>query len=193
MKLSWKNWTFLGVSYLMLFICCINLVSSPLAAWCFSIHACVSVCSLRHLLCGYVDIATSGPTISASIFNLSICSVARKPALELWTARTKVCDMLHDPVSLKILNNINSTFPFWLCAWLSCPLQVRIAMVGKYTGLSDSYLSVLKVNVLFIENIVYPSVAFFYPLLFKDKNYVEKLRVVVVQIGCIIPSLLIIV
>lgn len=66
-------------------------------------------------------------------------------------------------------------------------------MVGKYTGLSDSYLSVLKVNVLFIENIVYPSVAFFYPLLFKDKNYVEKLRVVVVQIGCIIPSLLIIV
>ncbi|KAH9676853.1 CTP synthase [Citrus sinensis] len=73
---------------------------------------------LGHLLCGYVDIATSGPTISASIFNLSICSVARKPALELWTARTKVCDMLHDPV--------------------------RIAMVGKYTGLSDSYLSVLK-------------------------------------------------
>ncbi|KAH9646068.1 CTP synthase [Citrus sinensis] len=75
---------------------------------------------LGHLLCGYVDIATSGPTISASIFNLSICSVARKPALELWTARTKVCDMLHDPV--------------------------RIAMVGKYTGLSDSYLSVLKTH-----------------------------------------------
>lgn len=26
-------------------------------------------------------------------------------------------------------------------------LQVRIAMVGKYTGLSDAYLSVLKVNI----------------------------------------------
>ena len=25
-------------------------------------------------------------------------------------------------------------------------LQVKIAMVGKYTGLSDSYLSVLKVG-----------------------------------------------
>lgn len=42
-------------------------------------------------------------------------------------------------------------------------------MVGKYTGLSDSYLSVLKVNVLFIENIVYPSAAFFILYFFKIK------------------------
>ncbi|KAG6672711.1 hypothetical protein I3842_16G073300 [Carya illinoinensis] len=44
--------------------------------------------------------------------------VTREPELKEWTARTIVSDKLHDPV--------------------------RIAMVGKYTGLSDSYLSVLK-------------------------------------------------
>ncbi|XP_002514371.2 CTP synthase [Ricinus communis] len=49
---------------------------------------------------------------------LNLLGFARAPDLQEWTARTKVCDMLHDPV--------------------------RIAMVGKYTGLSDSYLSVLK-------------------------------------------------
>nr|DAD33944.1 TPA_asm: hypothetical protein HUJ06_012795 [Nelumbo nucifera] len=49
---------------------------------------------------------------------LNLQCVARKPALEEWTARAELCDMLHEPV--------------------------RIAMVGKYTGLSDSYLSVLK-------------------------------------------------
>ena len=34
--------------------------------------------------------------------------------------------------------------------YLHVPLgvQVKIAMVGKYTGLSDAYLSVLKVNCL---------------------------------------------
>ncbi|CAA2937329.1 CTP synthase-like [Olea europaea var. sylvestris] len=41
-----------------------------------------------------------------------------KPALGEWTSRARLCDMLHEPV--------------------------RIAMVGKYTGLTDSYLSVLK-------------------------------------------------
>ncbi|XP_044506476.1 CTP synthase-like isoform X1 [Mangifera indica] len=41
-----------------------------------------------------------------------------KPDLDEWTSRTKVWDMLHDPV--------------------------KIVMVGKYTGLSDAYLSVLK-------------------------------------------------
>jgi CTP synthase (UTP-ammonia lyase) len=29
--------------------------------------------------------------------------------------------------------------------------QVKIAMVGKYTGLSDSYLSVIKVTLLLSE------------------------------------------
>ncbi|KAH7300077.1 hypothetical protein KP509_24G044000 [Ceratopteris richardii] len=40
------------------------------------------------------------------------------PALEEWTARAELCDSLSVPV--------------------------KIAMVGKYTGLSDSYLSVIK-------------------------------------------------
>lgn len=44
--------------------------------------------------------------------------VTRKPALGEWTNRAQICDMLQEPV--------------------------RVAMVGKYTGLSDSYLSVLK-------------------------------------------------
>ncbi|KAL5706832.1 CTP synthase (glutamine hydrolyzing) [Ranunculus cassubicifolius] len=49
---------------------------------------------------------------------LNLLSVAKEPVLEEWTARAQLCDNLHEPV--------------------------RIAMVGKYTGLSDSYLSVLK-------------------------------------------------
>ncbi|XP_019051955.1 PREDICTED: CTP synthase-like isoform X2 [Nelumbo nucifera] len=49
---------------------------------------------------------------------LNLPCVDRDPDLKEWTARAELCDMLHEPV--------------------------RIAMVGKYTGLSDSYLSVLK-------------------------------------------------
>ncbi|XP_058101065.1 uncharacterized protein LOC131245549 isoform X1 [Magnolia sinica] len=49
---------------------------------------------------------------------LNLTGVNRYPMLEEWTRRAKTCDMLRNPV--------------------------RIAMVGKYTGLSDSYLSVLK-------------------------------------------------
>ncbi|XP_074333660.1 uncharacterized protein LOC141671351 [Apium graveolens] len=49
---------------------------------------------------------------------LNLTGVARKPVLGEWTSRAQLCDMLHQ--------------------------SVRIAMVGKYTGLSDSYLSVLK-------------------------------------------------
>jgi len=44
--------------------------------------------------------------------------VAREPQLSEWTERASRCDRLKSPV--------------------------RIAMVGKYTGLSDSYLSVIK-------------------------------------------------
>uniref|UniRef100_M1B2B0 CTP synthase n=1 Tax=Solanum tuberosum TaxID=4113 RepID=M1B2B0_SOLTU len=44
--------------------------------------------------------------------------VSREPVFGEWTSRTELCDRLHEPV--------------------------RVAMVGKYTGLSDSYLSVLK-------------------------------------------------
>ncbi|KAF8390820.1 hypothetical protein HHK36_023119 [Tetracentron sinense] len=54
----------------------------------------------------------------AILKGLNLTGVARKPALEEWTARAELCDMLHEPV--------------------------KIAMVGKYTGLSDSYLSVIK-------------------------------------------------
>ncbi|KAG2685044.1 hypothetical protein I3760_10G106300 [Carya illinoinensis] len=49
---------------------------------------------------------------------LNLLGEAKEPALEEWTSRAEICDKLHEPV--------------------------HIAMVGKYTGLSDSYLSVLK-------------------------------------------------
>ncbi|PON38353.1 CTP synthase [Trema orientale] len=54
----------------------------------------------------------------AILKGLNLLGVAREPDLKEWTARTRICDKLHD--------------------------SVRIAMVGKYTGLSDAYLSVLK-------------------------------------------------
>ncbi|XP_077251028.1 uncharacterized protein LOC143890282 [Tasmannia lanceolata] len=54
----------------------------------------------------------------AILKELNLPGVAKRPSLEEWTTRAQLCDMLHEPV--------------------------RIAMVGKYTGLSDSYLSVLK-------------------------------------------------
>ncbi|XVF77750.1 hypothetical protein PTKIN_Ptkin14bG0072000 [Pterospermum kingtungense] len=54
----------------------------------------------------------------AILKGLNLLGIAREPDLTEWTARTKVYDMLHDPV--------------------------KIAMVGKYVGLKDSYLSVLK-------------------------------------------------
>ncbi|PKA58953.1 CTP synthase [Apostasia shenzhenica] len=49
---------------------------------------------------------------------LQLQGIAGEPLMEEWTSRARICDTLHIPV--------------------------RIAMVGKYTGLSDSYLSVLK-------------------------------------------------
>ncbi|XP_020251407.1 CTP synthase-like isoform X4 [Asparagus officinalis] len=54
----------------------------------------------------------------ALLRGLNLHGVAVEPMLEEWTARAEICDTLQNPV--------------------------RIAMVGKYTGLSDSYLSVLK-------------------------------------------------
>ncbi|XP_075646431.1 uncharacterized protein LOC142617442 isoform X2 [Castanea sativa] len=54
----------------------------------------------------------------AILKELNLLGVAREPALKEWTVRTKLYDTLQKPV--------------------------RIAMVGKYTGLSDAYLSVLK-------------------------------------------------
>ncbi|XP_023919257.1 uncharacterized protein LOC112030825 [Quercus suber] len=49
---------------------------------------------------------------------LNLLGKAGKPALDEWISRAEKCDKLHEPV--------------------------HIAMVGKYTGLSDSYLSVIK-------------------------------------------------
>ncbi|XP_044468705.1 CTP synthase isoform X1 [Mangifera indica] len=60
----------------------------------------------------------------AILKGLNLLGVARKPDLHEWTSRTEVYDILHDPVGVKP--------------------PVKIAMVGKYTGLSDAYLSVLK-------------------------------------------------
>lgn len=54
----------------------------------------------------------------AILKELNLSSVARSPCLEKWTKRAEICDNLVTPV--------------------------KIAMVGKYTGLSDAYLSVLK-------------------------------------------------
>nr|XP_018685694.1 PREDICTED: CTP synthase 1-like isoform X2 [Musa acuminata subsp. malaccensis] len=49
---------------------------------------------------------------------LKLKRFAKEPMLEEWMRRAEICDTLQDPV--------------------------RIAMVGKYTGFADSYLSVLK-------------------------------------------------
>ncbi|TXG48429.1 hypothetical protein EZV62_027723 [Acer yangbiense] len=49
---------------------------------------------------------------------LNLQSTTKEPSLKDWTSRARICDVLHEPV--------------------------RIAMVGKYTGLSDAYLSVTK-------------------------------------------------
>ncbi|KAK9937297.1 hypothetical protein M0R45_014097 [Rubus argutus] len=54
----------------------------------------------------------------AILKELNLLGVAREPNLKEWTTRTEISSTLHD--------------------------AVRIAMVGKYTGLSDAYLSVLK-------------------------------------------------
>ncbi|XP_038996890.1 CTP synthase-like isoform X2 [Hibiscus syriacus] len=54
----------------------------------------------------------------AILKGLNLLGIAKKPDLTEWTTRTKVYDKLHEPV--------------------------KIAMVGKYIGLKDSYLSVLK-------------------------------------------------
>ncbi|KAF5729254.1 CTP synthase [Tripterygium wilfordii] len=50
---------------------------------------------------------------------LNLLSVAQEPNLDEWTSRAEICDMLSDD-------------------------PVRIALVGKYTGLPDAYLSIVK-------------------------------------------------
>lgn len=55
------------------------------------------------------------------MFTFYMFSALPPPNLKEWAARAERCDNLSVPV--------------------------KIAMVGKYTGLSDSYLSVLKVSI----------------------------------------------
>ncbi|WOL01483.1 hypothetical protein Cni_G10199 [Canna indica] len=57
-------------------------------------------------------------THEALIQVLNLKGVVKEPMLDEWIRRAEIIDTLHDPI--------------------------RIAMVGKYTGLSDSYLSVWK-------------------------------------------------
>ncbi|KAJ8440380.1 hypothetical protein Cgig2_012816 [Carnegiea gigantea] len=66
----------------------------------------------------------SGFVENSLIFGLFLSRLAREPVLDEWTGRAELCDKLHEPVGSNY--------------------YVSIAMVGKYTGLSDSYLSVLK-------------------------------------------------
>lgn len=150
-----------------------------LVAWSLSICA-VCVCSLRHSLCSNIDTPASGLTFSASKLILLYSAVLQGSLL--WRSglpglKFVICCMILWVLSFSTMLISFSFFATkWqvACAWLSCILQVRIAMVGKYTGLSDSYLSVLKVNALFLENFVYPSAAFL-----RKKNMRRKRRVVV--------------
>jgi len=90
-----------------------------------------------------------------------ICSVATEPDFKAWITTTKVYHKFHESVGFYIsdisFKNYNSVLDihlaeqcYLLTSYLLCSSQVRIAMVGKYTGLSDAYLSVLKV--LLINN-----------------------------------------
>lgn len=85
-------------------------------------------------------------------FQFITCSVAGEPCLEEWVSRAELCDMLHDQVGSKYFLNLKCIFFFVICCSffklfiVPFNLQVRIAMVGKYTGLSDAYLSVIKVT-----------------------------------------------
>ena len=79
-------------------------------------------------------------------------SEAGEPALDEWISRAELSDKLHEPVGLMSDSQIQNLVFFYLLpvVYLSIPTnwQVHIAMVGKYTGLSDSYLSVLKVHLV---------------------------------------------
>lgn len=77
--------------------------------------------------------------------------LTREPELEQWTTMAEVCDMLHEPVCFRIrtLHNVNTILVF--CGHqfdmlMLFKYQVRIAIVGKYTSFSDTYLSIQKVH-----------------------------------------------
>ncbi|KAA3475100.1 CTP synthase [Gossypium australe] len=66
---------------------------------------------------------------------LDLLSIATPPDLEAWTRMAETFDNLTDSFEIK--------FSF-SCETKTYYVQVRIAMVGKYVGLTDSYLSVVK-------------------------------------------------
>ncbi|CAN1225995.1 CTP synthase 2 [Linum grandiflorum] len=66
----------------------------------------------------HIPLLLRAPSLSIPPLIWASYSVTRDPDLREWTVRAELCDELHEPV--------------------------RIAIVGKYTGLSDAYLSVHK-------------------------------------------------
>ena len=82
-----------------------------------------------------------------------MCRIAREPNLKEWTSRAELCDMLLEPVGPSKFQFTYLATVAMFCLrfmYLNHELQVRIAIVGKYTGLSDSYLSLLKVRLSII-------------------------------------------
>lgn len=93
-----------------------------------------------------------------------VCSdgkVPREPELAKWTKRATKFDKLKTPVGFnhhssycfqegggKILSLMFLSKQLAKLSTIALTFQVKIAMVGKYTGLSDSYLSVIKVTLL---------------------------------------------
>ncbi|XP_039024860.1 CTP synthase-like isoform X2 [Hibiscus syriacus] len=79
---------------------------------------------------------------------LNLLSIATPPDLEAWNRRAETFDNLTDSVSILNLAvivqfEIEEILSFVIQKRIIC-VQVKIAMVGKYVGLTDSYLSVVK-------------------------------------------------
>jgi CTP synthase (UTP-ammonia lyase) len=73
---------------------------------------------------------------------LNLTNVATAPDLDSWNKMAETFDNLTNHVSI-----YTDTFSFTSLDFsYFCYAQVQIAMVGKYIGLTDSYLSVVKVN-----------------------------------------------
>jgi hypothetical protein len=78
-----------------------------------------------------------------------------EPKLDVWMDIARTCDQLHAPVCyissyfvvfllvFSLSHMILSLFPIWLELKF---MQVRIAVVGKYTNVSNAYQSILEVN-----------------------------------------------
>ena len=116
-----------------------------LLGWVWSLHSILVLC-FDILIILSVSISHWYP------YNLQCCFGAWFPGVDHQ-------DKNLSPVSPLCGSQIHPIYEYWLdihiflffwcnilSSWLSYASQVRIAMVGKYTGLSDAYLSVLKVH-----------------------------------------------